>query len=249
MLERIRYFVEDLSVTAIAAIAGVIGLALGVMGTTQLAAGNLLPDDVDSVAVEQVALPAPVAQEPDTSGLDAEIGRLEEKITDLRALLADEREAAEEREARIDAVTARVQRIAAARGALQRKLEKLADAPTTATVSGVLVTSTTLSLEQKPWPATCAGVASSFQVRVSTGGATVFIAEPTAGEVTEREVGEESLSIGCRFTYEATLPMPLAKSYDFAAVASLEPRQALDTGSADTGTIKDGDAPQLSASS
>lgn len=250
MLDRIRYFVEDLSATALIAIGTVLGVALGILVTTQMSSGTPYSEaDLDRAASTSLlsSKPTTTIAEPDTSAVDADVAALEDKVADLRALLTEKREASDELEATLDKLNEKLERIMARRKYLVERVAAAEDAPTTTTVTGTLSTTSTFSAEEKPWPATCAGLASAFQVKVGADGATVFIAQALDAETTRRDEKDDSLTMGCSFTYTATLPLPLAETYDFTAVATSDAGKALDSASAESGEIGDGNAPSLSA--
>lgn len=251
MFDRVRYFIEDLSATALVAIGAVLGLALGVLVTTQLTSGTPYSEtDLDRAASTSLlsSEPPTTTAGPDTSTDDAEVAALEEKITDLRALLTEKREASDELQATLDILNEKLERIMARRKYLVERVAAAEDAPNTSDVTGTVTTTSTFGEDEKPWPATCAGLASAFQVKVATDDATVFIAQVSDGDTTRRDEEEDgSLTMACSFSYTATLPLPLAESYTFTAVATADAGKALDSATSDPDALGDGDAPSLAA--
>ncbi|GAA5147209.1 hypothetical protein GCM10023340_19280 [Nocardioides marinquilinus] len=116
-----------------------------------------------------------------------------------------------------------------------------------ATVTGTLQTSWTLSPRRKPWPRGCPSVMEGYRVAVtSSDGERVAEVRARDVDLVDRRVtAGGDLRMVCQGTYSATLPQPLAGSYDFWAVTAARPGTPLDESLVADTTVTSGAAPAL----
>jgi hypothetical protein len=116
------------------------------------------------------------------------------------------------------------------------------------TASGTLQTAWTLPPRRKPWPRGCPSIMTGYRVAVtSSDGERVAEVRVRDVDLVDRRVTTAGdLRMVCQGTYTATLPQPLAGSYDFWAVTAARPGTPLDESLVADTTVASGAGPGLS---